>query len=139
MSIGTDKTKFIIFSNYKNTIFSLIKTDNNEISDTSVSIFLRKCLVIGLHFKTHITVVYLKVANQLDICIYKLNDFLPETFLKMLNISLTIHIRIRWNRNMTLNIRNYYTQNIFVLQKKDILSINSMQCNENTNTCTLNP
>ena len=72
-----------------------------------------------------------KVAKSIGF-LYKLNRFLPETFLKTLYTSL-IHPYLSYGIEAWNGTYQNNTSKIFVLQKKAIRAINNLAYNEHTN------
>ena len=87
ISINADKTKYMLFSYYKNVNFPDINVGNNTINETSVTKFLGIHIDKKLNFVDHITGMSMKVAKSIGL-LYEQNHFLPETILKTLYTSL---------------------------------------------------
>ena len=121
----------MLFSYGKDENFPDIGIDTNTINKTSVTKFLGIHLDKKLNFVNHITEMSMKVAKSIGL-LYKLNRFLPETILKTVYTSL-IHPYLSYGIEVWYGTYQNNTSKIFVLRKKAIRAINTLQYNEHTN------
>ena len=105
ISINADKTKYMLFSYYKNVTFPDISVGNNTINETFVTKFWGIHIDKQLNFVNNITEMSMKVAKSIGL-LYKLNRFLHETILKTLYTS-HIHPYLSY-RGLAWNKSKYY-------------------------------
>ena len=111
--LGTDKTKYMLVSYNKNVNFPDLSEGNNTINETSITKFLGIHLDRKLNFVNLITEMSIKVAKSIGL-LYKLNRFLPETFLKKLYTSL-IHPNLLYGIEAWHGTYQNNTSKIFLL------------------------
>ena len=131
ITINKKKTQYMIFSYNKNIMTTDIKIGKNIILETDYTKFLGLFLDNHLTFKYHINEISKKLSKSVGL-LYKLNKFLPQKALKIIYSSL-INPYITYGIEAWHGTYKNYTNKIFVLQKKAIRAVNSLEYNEHTN------
>ena len=132
IALNKKKTNFMVLSYNNNVMLPIIKMGPNIIEETDVIKFLGLHIDNHLTFRNHISIISSKISKSIGL-LFKLNKFLPSNILKMIYIALI-------NPYITYAIEAWYgtfknnTNKIFILQKRAIRAINSLDYNDHTNS-----
>ena len=121
----------MILSYRKNIMITDIKIGENIIEETDFIKFLGIHIDNHLTFRYHINEISIKLSKSVGL-LYKLNKFLPTNILKIIYSSL-IHPYLIYGVEAWHGTFKNLTNKIFVLQKKAIRAVNSLDFNEHTN------
>ena len=131
ISINRKKTKFMVLSYNKNVMLPTVKIGENIIEETDTFKFLGIYIDNHLTFKDHINKISNKISKSVGI-LYRLNKFLPPNVLKLIYSSL-VHPYLIYGLEAWFGTFKNNTNKIFILQKKAIRAIHSLNYNDHTN------
>ena len=131
IKVNVDKCKYMVFSYRKQLQMQSLKFGTGYIEETPSIKFLGVTIDNNLTFKEHILHVKNKLAKKVGL-LYRLNKFLPISVLRCIYSSIILphfsYCILVW-----YSASAYLISKLFVVQKKCIRAICSLQYNESTN------
>ena len=130
IKINVSKCKFIVFNYRRVTILPPLVFGGGYILETDQIKFLGLIIDKNLKFTEHINKIKSKISRTTGL-LYKLNKFLPDYILKSIYQSL-ISPFLSYGIEAWHSAPQYLTQKLFIIQKKAVRAICSLNYNDHT-------